>query len=163
MYVSEGGGERQRESGAGSRVKGGADPGGARGSQWQSGRWEGVVSGGGPGFNRDVRCDKDGPDRSAEWSCPDRAAILRIPYTAPLHCRHAPHSLLSHSCHLSCCINLFHLLVTMLRVSLMCQSLMCVSTFMSKHCLNSSHCGRKRYIITLFFSFIKMSPNEFHK
>lgn len=82
VCVLEGGGERPRESGAGSRVKGGADPGGARGSRWPSGRREGVVSDGAPGFNRDVRRDKDGPDRPAEWSCHDRAAILSIPYTA---------------------------------------------------------------------------------
>lgn len=149
MCLSEGGGERQRESGAGSRVKGGADPGGARGSQWQSGRREGVVSDCGPGFNRDVRHDKDRPDRLAEWSCRDRAAILAQP------------RLLSHSCHHSCCINLFHLLFTMLCVSLTSQSLMCVSAFMSRHCLKSSHWGRKRYTIAVLKK--KMSPNEFHK
>lgn len=35
--------ERQRESRAGSRVKGGADPGGAQGSRWRSVSREGVV------------------------------------------------------------------------------------------------------------------------
>lgn len=66
--------------------------------------------------------------------------------------------LFSHSWHLSCCINFFHLLVTMLRVSLMCQSLMCMSTFMSKRSLKSSHCSRKRYIITFFYIFFKDEP-----
>lgn len=67
--------------------------------------------GGGPGFNRDVKHDKDWSDRLGEWSCRDRAAIFSIPYTAlstvvtpsaPLFLIHAPHS---------CCINLFLLLV----------------------------------------------------
>lgn len=80
-FWCRGGGERQKESGAGSRVKGSTDPSGARGSWWQSGRREGVVSGGGPGFNRDVRRDKDGPDRPAECSCGDTEATLSIPYT----------------------------------------------------------------------------------
>ncbi|KAM3622156.1 uncharacterized protein V6R79_021033 [Siganus canaliculatus] len=43
---------------------------------------EGVLSGGGPGFNRDVRHDKDEPDRPAEWSCRDRAALPSIPCTS---------------------------------------------------------------------------------
>lgn len=76
-------GEKDRGSlGQGRGVKGGADPDRARGSRWQSSGWEGVDSHRGPGFNRDVRHDKDGPDRPAEWSCRDRAAILSIPYLA---------------------------------------------------------------------------------
>lgn len=87
-------------------------------------------------FNRDVRHDKEGPDRPAEWSCRDRAALLSVPYMhLALRCIHSRRSLLSHSCHLSCCINLFLLQVTVLWVSLMCQSLMCVSTFMTRHSL----------------------------
>lgn len=118
----------QRESGAGSRVKGGADPGGARGSQLQSGRRGGfVVSDGGTGFSRDVRHDKDEADRRAERIRGDRAALLST-HTAlyPAFCLILP---------ISCCVNLFHLLFTMLRVSLMCQSL---STFTSRHSLRSS-------------------------
>lgn len=83
VYVCVGGrGRKTEDCGAGSRVKGGTDPGGALGSQWQSGAPEGVVSDAGPGFNRDVRCDKDKPDRRVEWSCRDRAATLSITYTA---------------------------------------------------------------------------------
>lgn len=62
--------KRQRESGAGSWVKGGADPDGARGvvvaGRCAGGGW--FVFGDGPGFNRDVRCDKDGTDRPGERS-----------------------------------------------------------------------------------------------
>lgn len=76
--------ERQRESRAGSWVKGGDDPGGAQGSRWRYVSREGVVFlGGGSGFNRDVKHDKDGPDRPSEWSRRDRTAILGIQYTAP--------------------------------------------------------------------------------
>lgn len=71
------GGERQRESGAGSRVKGGADPGRARGSQRPSTGQEGSASDGGPRFNRDVKCDKDGSDKLAERSGFPRPALCR--------------------------------------------------------------------------------------
>ena len=106
VCVSQGGGERQREYDAGSRVKGGAGPGGARGSQQQSGGQEGLASDGGPCFNRDVRCDKDKTDRPVEWSCADRVVY---PHRALCRC-HAPRSPLSHSCRRSYCFNLFHLL-----------------------------------------------------
>lgn len=75
--------KRQRESGAGSRVKGGAEHGGSR---WQYGLLGGGVGGGwfvfgdGPGFNRDVRRDKDGTDRPGERSCCGTA--LCDPYSA---------------------------------------------------------------------------------
>lgn len=39
--------------------------------------------GDGSGFNRDVRCDKDGTDRPGERSCCDRAAPLCKPCSAP--------------------------------------------------------------------------------
>lgn len=86
VYVYVGGreGEKDRGSlGQGREWKVALIPAehGGRGGSAVAGR--GVFSDGGPGFNRDVRCDKDGPDRPAEWSCCDRAAILRIPYTAP--------------------------------------------------------------------------------
>lgn len=139
------GGERQRESGAGSWVKGGADPDGAQGSWWQSGSREGVFFfGGGPGFNRDVKHDKDGPDRPGEWSCRDRAAILGIPYTAlstvvtpsaPLLLIHAPSLVVW---------TYFFCSSSMPWVNLMCQSLMCVSADMSRRCLRSSHQGKEK-------------------
>lgn len=77
--------KRQRESGAGSWVKGGADPGGARGVVVAvqiagGGGW--FVFGDGPGFNRDVRRDKDETDRPGERSCCDRAATFCIPWSA---------------------------------------------------------------------------------
>lgn len=58
--------ERQKESRAGSRVKGGADPGGARGVAVAALGFPGRGWVWGGGFNGDVKCDKDGPDRPRE-------------------------------------------------------------------------------------------------
>lgn len=68
VFVRGRGKKRQRKSAVGSRVKDGADPARAPGSQWQSGGREGSALGGGPRFNRDVKHDKDEADSAAEWS-----------------------------------------------------------------------------------------------
>lgn len=146
MYVSKGGGEKDRGSlGQGRGWKVALIPAEHRGRGDSPVRGRGCFFfGGGPGFNRDVKHDKDGPDRSGEWSCRDRAAILGIPYTAlstvvtpsaPLLLIHAPSLVVW---------TYFFCSSSMPRVNLMCQSLMCVSADMSRRCLRSSHQGKEK-------------------
>ena len=160
MCRREGGSETQRESGAGSRGErrrwSRQSTGVAVAVRWTGWGGGGVDSDGGPAFNRDVRRDKDGPDRPAEWSRRDRAALLSIPYTAlSIHC-----SLPSHSGPLSCCINLFHQLVTMLRLQFDVSEFdVCVHIHV-KAPFESFHRGRKRYSILLFKKMSLTSRDE---